>query len=246
MTFDRVDSGLLRSKLNAHEVWVQGDGGDKATFQRVDLSDVFIPHHTLDRIEITASLLRRVNLFRSSLKGANLSYVDLTGATLERADLTGANLEHSCLSRAHLQYANLAGANLASADLSHADLRYADLTGADVDLAKLSTANLHGSKGLLGLSTKAFLPVFSSVAMSYEDDSQVIRIDDRSMSVADWEAWFKDSNPREGFLPLIPGTAEHKQAYAAFVGSVPTSTLYDLHADMVELVDRARSNRAAP
>ena len=73
--------------LKSHKYWLNGEGGEKADLQGVDLQGA--------------------DLQGVDLRGASLQGVDLWGANLQGADLQGANLW-----RANLQGANLRGANL--------------------------------------------------------------------------------------------------------------------------------------
>jgi hypothetical protein len=67
----------LKAILDAHALWLSGDGGEKADLSRADLS---------------GADLRGVNLSGADLSGANLRWADLSGADLRWADLSGADL----------------------------------------------------------------------------------------------------------------------------------------------------------
>ena len=108
----------LRAILDAHGLWLRGEGGSRAYLSGADLS--------------------RANLSGAYLSGAYLSRANLSRANLSRANLSGADL-----SGAYLSGANLSGAYLSGAYLSGADLSRAYLSGADLSRANLSRANLH-------------------------------------------------------------------------------------------------------
>ena len=97
-------------------------------------------------LEVEAfSFKEAVEKVKDKLSYANLSWSDLRGVDFKGVDLRGADL--SCV--------DLRGVDLSGADLSWSDLRGSDLEGADLNGASLIGAygaDLHGVKGLLGLS----------------------------------------------------------------------------------------------
>ena len=103
---------------------IDGDGGDKAAFQRCRLvkkitkSWEYLPMFPRIRAFLAASE-------KSKDRGANICWADLSranlyGANLSRANLSGANLYGADLSGANFYGADLSGANLSGADLSRA------------------------------------------------------------------------------------------------------------------------------
>ena len=70
----------LKQILKAHQEWLNGDGGSRASLSRASLS-------------------------RANLSGADLSRADLSGANLSWANLSRANLSRANLSRADLSRA---------------------------------------------------------------------------------------------------------------------------------------------
>lgn len=96
------DKDELKSILEQHRLWIDGDGGKRADLQRA-------------------------NLQRANLQDATLQDADLRGANLQDADLRWANLRGANLRDANLQRANLRGVNLQDADLRGANLDYSCL-----------------------------------------------------------------------------------------------------------------------
>ena len=107
-----MDANELRGILDAHKLWLDGNGGKKAD-------------------------LRGADLCGADLRGANLRDADLCGADLSGADLSCADLRDADLRDADLSDANLRDADLCDADLRGANLRDADLCGADLRGANL-------------------------------------------------------------------------------------------------------------
>jgi hypothetical protein len=110
---------------------IDGDGSDKAAFERVRL----IERVTWDWRYIV--MFPRLRAFlaasdRSIDKGTDITRANLSGAYLSRANLSGAYLSGADLSRADLSGAYLSGADLSRAYLSGADLSRANLSGADL------------------------------------------------------------------------------------------------------------------
>ena len=81
----------LTMMLDAHQKWLNGDGGTRANLQWADLQG-------------------------ANLQWADLRWADLRWAYLRWADLRWANLQGANLQGANLQGANLQGANLRWAD----------------------------------------------------------------------------------------------------------------------------------
>ena len=104
----------LKSILEAHEKWINREGGERANLHGANL-------HGAD--------LREANLREANLREANLRWADLHEANLRWADLREANLREADLHGANLREANLRWADLHGADLHEADLREANLHG---------------------------------------------------------------------------------------------------------------------
>ena len=94
-----MDANELRGILDAHKLWLDGNGGKKAD-------------------------LRGADLCGADLRGANLRDADLCGADLSGADLSCADLRDADLRDADLSDANLRDADLCDADLRGANLDY--------------------------------------------------------------------------------------------------------------------------
>ena len=92
----------LKSILEQHRLWDEGNGGKRANLRDADLQGADLPC-------------------------ANLPFANLRGADLRGADLPFANLRDADLPCTDLRDANLQGANLRGADLRGANLRGANL-----------------------------------------------------------------------------------------------------------------------
>lgn len=122
----------LNKILKEHELWLKGEG-----WERADLNDTNLNHTNLRFID-----LRRADLRGTNLRYTNLNYANLEGANLEGADLSDTNLRYSDLSNANLNNVNFKYADLSNADLSYANLRGANLEGANLKCADLRYADL--------------------------------------------------------------------------------------------------------
>ena len=111
----------LKKTLEKHQLWLNGQGGERANLSGADLSEA--------------------NLIGANLSDAYLIGANLRGANLSRVNLSGANLRIANLSGADLSNANLRGADLSGADLSNANLIGADLSGADLSGANLPSVS---------------------------------------------------------------------------------------------------------
>ena len=87
----------LNEVLKKHDLWLSGDGGERADLYGADLCEAD---------------LREANLCEADLRGADLHGADLCWADLHGADLRGANLRGADLRGADLRGANLRGANI--------------------------------------------------------------------------------------------------------------------------------------
>ena len=121
-----MNTDELKSILEQHKLWLDGDGGKRANLRGVDLQGV--------------------DLQGVDLQGANLQDANLRNANLQDANLRNANLQDANLQSANLQDANLQDANLRNANLQDANLRNANLQGADLDYSCLPL--WCGSKGM--------------------------------------------------------------------------------------------------
>ena len=97
----------LRAVIEAHGLWLCGNGGQRANLQ--------------------GAYLRGANLRGAYLRGAYLQGAYLRGANLQGAYLRGANLQGANLRGADLQGAYLRGANLQGADLQGAVYKWAQV-----------------------------------------------------------------------------------------------------------------------
>jgi uncharacterized protein YjbI with pentapeptide repeats len=111
----RLAPADLQNILDAHERYVSGHGGVRASFKGALLDGVDLSHRKLDGADFTGA----------SLIGANMN-----GASLSRASLYCADLRHTVLHSALLQQADIRGASFRGADLAHAILDDADLRAA--------------------------------------------------------------------------------------------------------------------
>ena len=99
----------LQKILDNHRLWLEGEGGKRASLRYAELSCADLTH--------------------ADLRYAYLSCADLSGADLRYANLSGADLAYAELTHADLTHANLSGADLTGANLTGAYLSYADLSG---------------------------------------------------------------------------------------------------------------------
>ena len=127
-----INQEELNKILKEHELWLIGEG-----WERADLNDTNLNHTNLRFID-----LRRADLRGANLRYTNLNYANLEGANLEGADLSDTNLRYSDLSNANLNNVNFKYADLSNADLSYANLRGANLEGANLKCADLRYADL--------------------------------------------------------------------------------------------------------
>ena len=131
---DPITKGRLAEILEAHKLWLENSGGERANLWGANLR---------------GANLRDANLRGANLWGANLTDANLTVANLTDANLRGANLRGANLWDANLTDANLTDANLTDANLWGANLRGANLRGANLWGANLTDANLWGAKSII-------------------------------------------------------------------------------------------------
>ncbi|MCA9647853.1 MAG: pentapeptide repeat-containing protein [Myxococcales bacterium] len=158
-----MEASELKAVLDAHALWLQGKGGERANLRSADLQGA----------NLQGANLRHANLQDANLQGANLRSAGLYGADLRSASLQGANLQGANLRSAGLYGADLQGANLRSADLRSADLRSADLRSAD-----LRSADLRGT-GILRVYVQGY------EATAYPDGRAVFGCE--SHTFEEWE-----------------------------------------------------------
>ena len=77
-----MNTDELKSILEQHKLWLDGDGGKRANLRGVDLQGVD---------------LQGVDLQGANLQDANLRNANLQDANLRNANLQGADLDYSCL-----------------------------------------------------------------------------------------------------------------------------------------------------
>jgi len=92
----------LKSILEQHRLWIEGNGGKCSDLQRADLRGADLQRADLRCSDLRGADLQRADLRDADLQGAylqraDLRYADLQGAYLQRADLQGADLDCSCL-----------------------------------------------------------------------------------------------------------------------------------------------------
>jgi uncharacterized protein YjbI with pentapeptide repeats len=103
---------------------------------------------TLNRTDLSNSVLSSANA-----SGANLSFSNLSNADLEKANLSGTDLSQSDLSWTNLSGANLRGARIVGSNLDMADLTGADLQGATIINTRLNSTSL--MQAVCGITTFA-------------------------------------------------------------------------------------------
>ena len=123
----------LKSKLDAHALWLKAMGTHNLQGERADLMNADLTNADLCGADLCGANLRGADLRCAELTNADLRCADLTNADLRGADLKCADLTSANLRGANLTYADLTYANLKYADLRYVDLTYANLCGADID-----------------------------------------------------------------------------------------------------------------
>src|SRR6056297_3223928 len=102
----------LKAILEAHQLWLKGQGGSRADLRGADLESANLESANLESADLLSADLRSAKLRGADLRGADLWGADLESANLESADLRGANLWSAKLWNANLRGADLRGANL--------------------------------------------------------------------------------------------------------------------------------------
>jgi hypothetical protein len=130
----------LESVLEAHALWMNGEGGARAdmcyaNLRRANLRDANLRDSDLGGADMRGAYLSGADLRDSDLRDANLRNADLRDADLRDADMRGADMRGAymvgaCLIGADMREANLRNANMCDADLNGAHLHFADLEGA--------------------------------------------------------------------------------------------------------------------
>lgn len=82
----------LKSILEQHRLWIEGNGGKCVNLRFADLRGA-----DLWRADLRDADLRGADLRCADLRGTDLQGADLQRADLRRADLRGADLDYSCL-----------------------------------------------------------------------------------------------------------------------------------------------------
>jgi len=126
----RLTQEELNEKIQDHNLWLEGKGGERADFSDCDLSDLDLTLASLKR-----SIFRGARLHKADLAAAYLREADLEGADLRGADLEGADLRRAKVKDGDLRMSNLRDSNLRETDLQNLDFHGADLTGADLRYA---------------------------------------------------------------------------------------------------------------
>ena len=129
-----MDKNELQEILEQHQLWLNGNGGERINLCNVDLRGV-----DLHGANLRGAVLQGVRLWGADLSLTDLRYIILRNADLHNANLIGANLLDADLHRT-----DLSGADLSSANLCHTDLSYANLYGANLLDANLHNACLYG------------------------------------------------------------------------------------------------------
>jgi hypothetical protein len=139
---EQLDRGQkdLKAILEAHAMWLRGDGGYRADLSGADLYGVALPDADLRRAKLSGTCLSGADLYGVDMRDADLRGVDMSGADMKGADMSGAALSGAKLSGANLINSDLRYAKLRGATLRYATLRYAKLSGADLSGADLTEA----------------------------------------------------------------------------------------------------------
>ena len=87
-----MNANDLKSILEQHRLWVEGNGGKRANLRWANLRWA-----NLQWAGLRWANLQSADLEGADLRWANLQSADLQGAHLQGADLQGAHLDYSCL-----------------------------------------------------------------------------------------------------------------------------------------------------
>ena len=146
-----MDQKRLDEILKNHQLWLSGDGGERADLTSMDLTCANLAGEYLVGVDFTYAGLTRSNLTEANLAMADLAHADFTDANLADANLARADLSYADFTNANLALANLTRANLTCANLvrtilHHSNLTMANLTGAifKADNNKTITIKKHG------------------------------------------------------------------------------------------------------
>jgi len=92
-----MNANDLKSILEQHRLWVEGNGGKRANLRAADLQWADLQKANLQSADLQGADLQNADLQNANLQGADLRGADLRGADLRGADLRGAHLDYSCL-----------------------------------------------------------------------------------------------------------------------------------------------------
>ena len=180
----------IQAKIELHGKWLDTDKDEDLVGLRLCESDLDLSRLFLRDIDISICSLNKVNLTRTILRGSNLKYAYMPNAVCLSTVFSGCDLSNSVLTQADCTGASFCGADLSGADLSGANLTDCDLDSADLDGVNLAHANLTGVSLFNTIGDGYYVKtirISNVYPITYTADR--IQIGCENHSIAEWRAF---------------------------------------------------------
>ena len=143
----KVNSKNLPKILKNHELWLSGEGGERASLRFADLRGLDLSNANLKNALLSNADLRGVNISDADLSDTDMDNINASNADFSCSSLRGADLSFSNLRNSNLNEVNMSFSKLSGSDLSGSNLFFSNFSGSNLDLADLTNVNLQGVSG---------------------------------------------------------------------------------------------------
>lgn len=142
--YNYISQEEFNKKLELHELWLDGRGGEKLVLKNYVLSDM----------DMRNALLSHSDLEGCIFNGSDLSYSRLSSANLTGAIMDCVNLKKATMSCTILDFSTISNCDMTKAHLSSASLICTNLYDNNLTDAYLSNVEVAGVKGIDLFSVK--------------------------------------------------------------------------------------------
>lgn len=127
-----MNNEAINEALDRHELFLKGEGGERANFEQQDLSGFDFSGRNVSRINFRHADLKDADFSeatcrRTDFRHANLQFANFTKAVALRANFYHADCYAAVMREADFKMCNFRHTQIANADFSWSDLRDADL-----------------------------------------------------------------------------------------------------------------------
>lgn len=144
--YKHITQEEFNEKLELHELWLDGRGGERLVLRDYILTDIDMRNALLSNSILEGCIFDGSDLSYSKLYGANISCVSMNNVNLKKSTMSCTNLDFSTISNCDMTKADLSSASLVSTNLYNNNMK--DIYLSDVDVRGVKGIDLFSVTGV--------------------------------------------------------------------------------------------------